>query len=288
MKFLRFTHNGYARFGWLLEDEQAVVAVPQDQDLPQSIVDIVNQGPSAQQQLVKAHEAGELEQFSVDDIEFLEPLEPGAIFCIGLNYSDHAKEVGKDQSEKPTVFFRLPRSHVAHRQAIFVPSCTKTLDWEGELVVVIGKGGRHISADRAQEHIFGYSIYNEGSVREFQRHSTQFGLGKNFQASGAFGPVVVTADEFGDPYQHKIETRIDDEVMQSASIDLMLHRIEDVIAYLSTAAELYPGDIICTGTPSGVGTAQKPRRFLKDGETVEVSISGIGTLSSPVLDEPLI
>ena len=100
--------------------------------------------------------------------------------------------------------------------------------------------------------------------------------------------MVVTADEFGDPYQHKIETRIDDEVMQSASIDLMLHRIEDVIAYLSTAAELYPGDIICTGTPSGVGTAQKPRRFLKDGETVEVSISGIGTLSSPVLDEPLI
>ena len=287
MKFLTLKHEAHARLAWLLEDEQTVVSVdPTNKDLPQSIVEIMEQGPDAQEKLIKAHERGELEQHTVSDIEFLEPLVPGAIFCIGLNYSDHAKEVGKDQSAKPTLFFRLPRSHTAHAKPIFVPSSTPTLDWEGELVVVIGKAGRHIPADRARQHIFGYSIYNEGSVREFQRHSTQFGLGKNFQASGAFGPVVVSADEFGDPYQHQIETRIDGEVMQSASVDLMLHRIEDIIAYLSTAAELQPGDIICTGTPSGVGTAQKPRRFLKHGETVEVSISGIGTLSNPVRDEP--
>ena len=167
-----------------------------------------------------------------------------------------------------------------------VPTCSDSLDWEGELAVVIGKGGRHIATDHASTHIFGYSIYNEGSVREFQRHSKQYGLGKNFQASGAFGPVIVTADEFGDPYQHKIETRISGELVQSASISLMLHKINEVIAYLSTATELQAGDVICTGTPAGVGVAMQPRRFLQDGETLEVSISGIGKLSNPVRAEP--
>ena len=287
MKFLTFMHQGFAHLGWLLKDEQTVLSVdPKDDNMPQSIVDLIKRGPYAIKQLIEAQEQETLERHDIHEIELLEPLVPGSIFCIGLNYSDHASEVGKDLSEHPTLFFRLPRSHVAHRQPLLVPTCSKTLDWEGELVVVIGKRGRHIATDHARAHIFGYSIYNEGSVREFQKHSSQFGLGKNFQASGAFGPVIVTADEFGDPYDHEIQTRIDGELVQSASTSLMLHRIENLIAYLSTAMELHPGDIICTGTPGGVGVAQKPRRFLRDGETIEVSISGIGTLVNPIRDEP--
>ena len=286
MKFLTFKHNHNVRFGWLLEDQKTIASVdPKDQTLPQSLIEVAESGVEAQQALIAAHQNQSFERFNIDEIEFLEPLVPGAIVCVGLNYSDHAAEVGKELTDHPTIFFRLARSHVPHKQAIYTPNCSDTLDWEGELAVIIGKGGRHISAVNAKQHIFGYSIYNEGSVRRFQRHSTQFGLGKNFQASGAFGPVVVTADEFGDPYQHHIQTRIDNEVVQSASISNMLHSIEKVIAYLSTAMVLQAGDVICTGTPSGVGVARNPRRFLKHGETVEVEISGIGTLTNPVLDE---
>ena len=286
MKFLTFKHDGRGRFGWLLNDETTIVSInPQDKHLPQSLIDLIQGGERSLLQINEHARSGSLNEFEIDEIEFLEPLVPGAIICVGLNYSDHADEVGKELTEHPTIFFRLARSHVAHKQAIFVPKCSDTLDWEGELAVIIGKGGRHIAPEKAKEHIFGYSIYNEGSVRKFQGHSTQFGLGKNFQASGGFGPVVVTADEFGDPYQHKLETRIDNEIVQSASISNMLHSIESVIAYLSTAMVLQAGDVTCTGTPSGVGVARRPRRFLKHGEIVEVEISGIGTLTNPVLDE---
>ena len=288
MKFLTFKTHGSAvvRLGWLLEDETTLVSVdPSDENLPHSINELIERGDLGLRQLDQAQELHALDRYTIDEIEFLEPLVPNSIVCVGLNYSDHAKEVGKELTEHPTIFFRLARSHVPHKQPIVVPSCSDTLDWEGELAVIIGKGGRHIQIEHAQQHIFGYSIYNEGSVRKFQSHSSQFGLGKNFQASGAFGPVVVTADQFGDPYQHQIETRIDGEVVQSASISNMMHSIEKVIVYLSTAMDLQAGDVICTGTPSGVGVARNPRRFLKHGETVEVKISGIGTLVNPVIDE---
>jgi len=282
LKLLTFKHSGLNRLGWLLEDEKTVLSVdPDDANMPHSIMDVIKRDPD---QLTSAQE--NLQKYNIDELDILEPIVPSAIFCVGLNYADHAAEVKKAESEKPTIFFRLPRSHVAHRQPLMVPTCSDTLDWEGELAVIIGKGGRHISTDHALAHVFGYSIYNEGSVREFQGHSSQFGLGKNFQASGAFGPVIVTADEFGDPYQHEIQTRISGEQVQSAPISLMLHRIENVIAYLSSATELQPGDVICTGTPAGVGVGMRPRRYLKDGETLEVSISGIGTLTNPVRAEP--
>lgn len=162
------------------------------------------------------------------------------------------------------------------------PDVSATLDWEGELVAIIGKAGRHIAPEDALSHVFGWSIYNEASVRAFQHHSSQFGMGKNFEGTGAFGPCVVTADAFGDPYAGRIETRLNGEVVQSAPIDQMTHRIEDVIAYLSQATTLLPGDLVLTGTPSGVGAARKPQRFMKPGETVSVTISGIGTLTNPV------
>lgn len=286
MKLLTFKYRGFERLGWLQDDGATVLAVDaSDMSMPQSVMDVIKRGSYARKQVEKA--ADSLEKLNLKDLEILAPIaNPGAIICVGLNYSDHVAEVAKNETKFPTIFFRLARCNVAHGEPMLVPTVSDTLDWEGELVVVIGKGGRHIAADHALDHVFGYSIFNEGSVRAFQRHSTQFGMGKNFQATGAFGPVVVTADEFGDPYQHKVETRVDGEVVQSASIAQMLHRIEDVIAYVSSAVELVPGDIICTGTPGGVGAARKPPRFLKDGETVEVTISGIGTLSNPVRAEP--
>ena len=163
---------------------------------------------------------------------------------------------------------------------------TKTLDWEGELVAVIGKSGRHIPKEKAMEHVFGYSIYNEGTVRGYLNHTSQLGMGKNFQASSSFGPLIVTADEFGDPYAHRIKTVVNGEEMQNGSVDNMIHRIEDVIAYLSEGMTLQPGDIICTGTPAGVGSGMNPPRFLEPGQSVSVSIDGIGTLTNPVEDEP--
>ena len=286
MKFLSFKVDGRTRYGWLYDDEQLIISPnTEDTDVPQSLFDFVRGAGDALQQLTNLQKKRQVQYFNIADIEYLEPIEPTAIICVGLNYSDHAEEVGKEKTKYPTIFFRLARSHVAHQKTLIVPKASDTLDWEGELAVVIGKGGRHIAADQALDHVFGYSIYNEGTVRKFQGHTSQFGLGKNFQASGAFGPVIVTADEFGDPYSHHLETRINDEIVQSASIDLMLHRIEDVIAYLSTAMPLQAGDMICTGTPAGVGLARKPRRFLQGGEVVNVTISGIGTLQTPVSNE---
>lgn len=284
MKLLTFKWHGVERLGWLLDDKKTVLAVDQkDTDLPQSIMDLINCGSYSPDQLLQVED--KLERLNIDDLDILPPIVPGTIFCVGLNYSDHAKEVGLEKTKYPTLFLRLARNHVAHGKAIQVPLISNTLDWEGELVAVIGKRCRHISADQALSYVFGYSIYNEGSVRKFQGHTSQFGLGKNFEASAAFGPVIVTADEFGNPYEKTIETRIDGELVQSAPVSNMLHKIEDVIEYISSAMELLPGDIISTGTPAGVGVGMKPPRFLREGEQVDISISGIGTLSNPVKKE---
>lgn len=268
----------------MLDDGKTVLTADSgNTGMPNSILDLIKlESDSFVQQL---EQNPSVKRLNFEDLDILPPVEPGAIFCIGLNYSDHAAEVGKEKTEFPTLFFRLARNHVGNGKAIVAPDLSNTLDWEGELVVVIGKGGRYIPASKAMEHVFGYSIYNEGSVREYQHHTTQFGLGKSFQASASFGPIIVTTDEFGNPYEKVIETRIDGEVVQSGSVSNMLHKIEDVIEYISSATELMPGDIICTGTPAGVGAGMSPQRFLKPGEQVDISISGIGVLSNPIIAE---
>lgn len=290
MKLLTFKFKGADRLGWLLDDGQTVLSTdPEDRNMPQSIIDLIKRGPYARNQLTSSETT--LESFNLQDLNILEPIVPGGVFCVDSNYPDLAAKDpvandGLEGSEYPTLFWRLPRNHVAHGQPLMVPTSSNTLDWAGELVAVIGKRGRHIEAEHALHHVFGYSIYNQGSVREYQSHTSQFGLGKNFHASGAFGPVIVTVDEFGDPYQHEIQTHLNGEQVQNAPISSMLCRIEDIIAYISSSMELQPGDIVCTGTPGGVGVDMKPPRYLTDGETIEVSISGIGTLSNPVEAEP--
>ena len=285
MKFVSFLHHDSACLGWLQDDGISLCLVNSSiAGLPGSMDKLLTLDSEVLSRISAAKD--KLASLPLDQVTLLPPLtQPMAIFCVGLNYAEHEREAPVSGTDFPTMFLRLARNQVAQGEAIVSPASSQTLDWEGELVAVIGKGGRHIAAENAFDHIFGYSIYNEASVREFQHHSSQFGLGKIFDNTGAFGPWLVTADEFGDPYSHHIKTDIDGELVQSAQIDSMIHRIEDVIAYISSATALQPGDLICTGTPAGVGAARKPQRFLQAGERVSVTISGIGTLTNPVKAE---
>jgi 2-keto-4-pentenoate hydratase/2-oxohepta-3-ene-1,7-dioic acid hydratase in catechol pathway len=223
---------------------------------------------------------------AVDEVELLPVIpDPPAIWCVGVNYDEHRQETGREATKYPTLFLRIAASQVGHLQAMVRPKASFELDYEGELAVVIGRAGRHIPESDAMRHVAGYSCYNDGSVRDWQRHTTQFGPGKNFHRTGAFGPWLVTADEIPDPYRQTLVTRVSGDELQRTEIGAMTFNIEFLIHYLSTVYELQPGDVISTGTPGGVGSKRKPPRFLKAGDRVEVEISGIGVLSNPVIDE---
>ncbi|EQB03516.1 hypothetical protein L288_14750 [Sphingobium quisquiliarum P25] len=211
--------------------------------------------------------------------------DPGQILCIGLNYKDHLAETKFAKADHPTVFARYGRSQIGHRQPILRPVESDMLDYEGELAIVIGRRVRRASEVDALSAIAGYSCYNDASVRDFQRHTTQFHPGKNFPATGAFGPWLTTADEIPDPAALTIQTRLNGEVMQSATLDQLIFTIPELIAYCSIFTELLPGDVIVTGTPGDVGSARKPPVWMKAGDVVEVDIPGVGCLSNPVVDE---
>jgi 2-keto-4-pentenoate hydratase/2-oxohepta-3-ene-1,7-dioic acid hydratase in catechol pathway len=203
-----------------------------------------------------------------------------------VNYDEHRQETGREPTKYPTLFLRIAASQVGHRQPMVRPKASVELDYEGELAVILGKSGRHIPESEAMSYIAGYSCYNDGSVRDWQRHTTQFGPGKNFHRTGAFGPWLVTKDELPDPYRQTLVTRVSGEELQRTEVSAMTFKIEFLIHYLSTVYELRPGDVISTGTPGGVGSKRNPQRFLKAGDHVEVEISGIGILSNLVIDEP--
>jgi 2-keto-4-pentenoate hydratase/2-oxohepta-3-ene-1,7-dioic acid hydratase in catechol pathway len=210
---------------------------------------------------------------------------PDKILCIGLNYEMHRKETGRDVVENPTVFGRFANSQTAHLANIIRPKVSTHLDFEGELAVVIGKPGRYISKADAWDHIAGYSLYNEGSVRDFQRHTHQFTPGKNFPDTGAFGPWMVTPDELGELGSLRLQTRLNGEVVQDARIDQMIFDIPTQIAYCSTFTRLEPGDVIATGTPGGVGAKRTPPLWMKPGDVVEVQLDRLGVLRNGVADE---
>jgi 2-keto-4-pentenoate hydratase/2-oxohepta-3-ene-1,7-dioic acid hydratase in catechol pathway len=211
--------------------------------------------------------------------------DPDKIICIGMNYRDHVAEVGRTVTEKPALFARFAGSQVGHLQPLVKPAVSDQFDYEGELAVVIGKQGRHIPASRALEHVAGYSCYNEGSVRDWQRHTSQFLAGKTFASTGAFGPWLVTADEIPDPALLILETRLNRERVQHTTTDLMITSIPEQIAYISTMLPLLPGDVIVSGTPGGVGLKRSPQLFMRPGDIAEVEISGIGVLRNPVIAE---
>lgn len=210
---------------------------------------------------------------------------PDKILCIGLNYEMHRKETGRDEVQHPTVFGRFANSQTGHLTDIIRPKLSTHLDYEGELAIVIGKPGRHITRADAWSHIAGYACYNEGSVRDFQRHTHQFTPGKNFPDTGAFGPWMMTPDELGDVAPLRLQTRVNGEVVQDATIDQMIFDIPKQIEYCSSFTRLEPGDVIVTGTPGGVGSRRTPPLWLKPGDTVEVEIDRLGVLRNGVADE---
>lgn len=224
--------------------------------------------------------------YKIEEIKLLPVIEnPDKIFCAGVNYDDHRLETNRDVTANPTIFFRVAQSQIAHNDPMLIPIESDRLDFEGEIAIVISKEGRRIPEEDAHDYIAGYSIYNDGSVRDYQLHTSQWGPGKNFEATGAFGPWLVTKDEIADGEVLTLETRLNGQVMQKADTNLLLFSIPELIAYCSTFTTLKAGDVIVTGTPGGVGAKRKPPVFMKDGDKIEVEVSKIGILTNPVKQE---
>ncbi|MCK9799467.1 fumarylacetoacetate hydrolase family protein [Pseudomonas sp. MAFF 302030] len=210
---------------------------------------------------------------------------PGKVLCIGINYATHVRETGREMPIYPMIFTRFADSQTAHLQPIVRPTASHKLDFEGELAVVIGKPARHVKQADALEYVAGYACYNDGSVRDWQKHTIQFVPGKNFPNTGGFGPWLVTRDEIADPQDLQLTTRLNGEVMQHTSTSDMIFDVRQLIEYCSTFTELAPGDVIVSGTTGGVGAFREPPLWMKPGDTVEVEISRIGTLRNSIVDE---
>ena len=228
--------------------------------------------------------AASAEEVALADVELLPPIPyPGKIICIGLNYRAHAIEGGNPIPDYPAVFMRCTTSLTAPGAAIIYPECSNKLDYEAELAVVIGKTASNVSAAEALDYVAGYSCFNDGSVRDYQRKSTQWTMGKNFDGTGPFGPELVTPDELpAGASGLRIVTRHNGQVMQDSNTADMIFDVATLIATLSEAMTLEPGDVIATGTPSGVGYARTPPVFMKPGDTIEIEIEGIGTLTNTI------
>ena len=224
--------------------------------------------------------------YALSEVELLPTIpDPDKIFCIGVNYATHLAESGHPTPAHPMIFTRFANSQVGHGQPMIRPLESERFDYEGELAVVIGKGGRRIPREHALSHVAGYACYNDGSIRDWQRHTSQFAPGKNFVGTGAFGPWMVTTDEIPDVSKLHIATRLNGVEVQAAPISDLVFDVPALIAYCSTFTELAAGDVIVTGTTGGVGAYRTPPLWMKDGDVVEVEISGIGTLRNPVKDE---
>jgi 2-keto-4-pentenoate hydratase/2-oxohepta-3-ene-1,7-dioic acid hydratase in catechol pathway len=221
-------------------------------------------------------------------VEFLPVIpHPRHLYCVGVNYHDHLKEVQaagvpRPAPTEPSLFIRFPDTLVAHQSAMLVPKVSDQFDYEAELAVIVGKGGRYIDERRALEHVAGYSCFNDGSVRDWQFHSTQVTAGKNFLATGGFGPWMVTADEIPDPHGLGIKLLLNGTTMQQGNTGDLIFSIPKIISYASTMVPLHPGDVIATGTPAGVGFSRKPPVFVKAGDVCEVHIEKIGILRNPI------
>ncbi len=281
MKFVSYRSAEGVSFGAVVGDEVAVLGGPSDSRWKSLRGMLEDGGVAAGEKAV----AG-APRIPLDGLRFA-PLLPDTdmIYCVGLNYAKHIAEMGREMPQYAALFPRTPRSQIGHDEPMILPRVSDKLDYEGELAFVIGKGGRYIPEETALDHVAGYSCYNDGSLRDFQRHTHQFLPGKNFWGTGAFGPWLVTPDEFGDVASHSVTTRLNGQVMQNAGFDDFLFTVPYLISYISSFTELLPGDVVITGTPGGVGTARKPPVYMKPGDVVEVEIDGIGILRNEVVSE---
>lgn len=281
MKFTTFRHADRTKLRFGALDGDSIIPLDGAATGASSLKELI-----ATCSLQEIHDAAAKvgERIALTDIAFAPVVpDPSKIFCIGVNYETHRAETNRDKLGYPIVFIRVPGSQVGHEQPMVRPRVSERLDFEGEVALVIGKGGRDIAPADAYDHVFGYSCYNDGSVRDWQFHTSQWAPGKNFAGTGAFGPWLVTPDELGPIGELKLETRLNGETMQSARVDEMIFSIPEQIAYLSTVVELEPGDVIVTGTPGGVGVKREPQVFMKAGDLCEVEVSGIGVLSNPIV-----
>jgi 2-keto-4-pentenoate hydratase/2-oxohepta-3-ene-1,7-dioic acid hydratase in catechol pathway len=281
MKFASFKINGPASWG-LIDGEEAVDLGALFRDRLPDLKSAIAAGALAE----VASAAARAARHPVAKITWLPVIpNPDKILCIGLNYETHRVETGRSEVENPTVFGRFANSQTGHLANIIRPRVSNYLDYEGELAVIIGKPGRYIARKDAWGHIAGYACYNEGSVRDYQRHTHQFTPGKNFPETGAFGPWMVTPEEAGDLGPLRLQTRLNGEVVQDTTISQMIFDIPHQIEYCSSFTRLEPGDVIVTGTPGGVGSRRTPPIWLKPGDIVEVEIDRIGLLRNGVADE---
>lgn len=282
MKLVSCIYKEQARIGAVVDD----IIVFANNDLPNDMIAFLAAGSEATDGLRKAV-AGEGERVAISDVKLCAPIpRPGKFLGIGLNYADHIGETGRERPEHPMFFTKQSTCVIGPGEAIHCPAISEKVDYEGELGVVIGKRCKHVSAEKAHEVIAAYTICNDVTVRDWQHRSPTWTLGKSFDTHGPMGPWLVTADEIADPHNLSLKTWVDDELRQNANTGQMLFNCYEMIAYLSQAMTLEPGDVISTGTPAGVGVKMKPRGYLKSGQTVRIEIESIGVLSNPVIEEP--
>jgi 2-keto-4-pentenoate hydratase/2-oxohepta-3-ene-1,7-dioic acid hydratase in catechol pathway len=287
MRLATILRNGQERLAAFAGD-QLLDLSEVDSTLPASMMAFLAGGAAARTAIETARDnAPASALLDPGSVTFLPVLpRPGKIICVGLNYADHSAESGFKQPDYPTLFGRFASSLIGHRAAMIRPALSDQLDYEGEIAAVIGKTGRWIPKSSALDHVAGYAVFNEGSVREYQFKAPQWTVGKNFDGTGAFGPALVTADELPPGARGlKIETRLNGVTVQSASTDDMVFDVASLVAIISEAITLEVGDVIVTGTPAGVGVARKPPLFMKPGDVCEVEVERIGLLVNPVAQE---
>ena len=284
MKLVTFTHNQITRVGAVVDEW--IVDSFGDKNIPESMIEFLTLGATAIQMMQALINSGNF-RIELKHVKLNSPVpKPEKYLGISLNYADHIAETGRDQPQYPSFFTKQSSCIIGDGDTIYQPKVSDKLDYEGELAFVIGKRCRHVPVDKANQVIAGFTIANDISVRDWQMHSPTMMIGKSFDTAGPLGPWIVTSDELNDPHNLTIKTWVDDELRQNASTNEMIFNCHEIIAYLSQAMTLNPGDIITTGTPSGVGVKMKPRGYLKPGQTVRVEIEGIGALTNIVKAEP--
>lgn len=282
MRLAAFTHNGQPALGLRLDQELVNLTA---EGLPSTLDELLRGGPEAMDAARRAG-ATARSRLPLAGIEWRPPVQsPSKAIAVGLNYVDHAAEGNFEPPKYPVLFHRFSSSWVGHREALVRPHVSTQFDYEGELVIVIGKAGRYIDKARALGHVAGYSLFNDGTIRDYQFKSNQWMIGKNFDKSGSFGPEFVTHDELPPGATGlRLQTRLNGRVLQNANTNDMIFDVATLVSVCSEPFALQPGDIIIAGTPAGVGFARKPQVFMQAGDVCEVEIEGVGLLSNPVVD----
>jgi 2-keto-4-pentenoate hydratase/2-oxohepta-3-ene-1,7-dioic acid hydratase in catechol pathway len=284
MRYVTYERNGESRLGLVVGEEviDIVSAVP---GTPKTMLELIQMDDARRRKISET--AGSAPRMPIAECRLRAPIpNPGKFVCLGLNYAEHAKEGGHALPDYPSLFLRASTSLIGPDDPMIVPSCSKHLDYEAELAIVIGKRCRHVREEDAHKVIFGFTVFNDGSIRDYQRRTQQWTAGKNFDGTGSLGPWIVTADEV--PPNAKglgIRTRLNNQLMQNSNTDHMIFSVYRTIAILSEFMSLEAGDVIASGTPNGVGHARTPPVWMKPGDTVEVEVDGIGVLRNPIAAE---